>query len=102
MGIKQSIITAACSILVVGATLLPSVANAGGYKISMTRDGSDAISRDGILSRAPRLFETKYKKKISRIIHLREKKSPSAPDCHILRALLVDGEYADIHVACGS
>lgn len=99
MDIKRSILTALCSFLMIGTSLLavPSIANASDtkYKISMKRaNPSEPISRDGILS----AVKAKYK---GRILSVQEKPSSSAPDCHIVRMLSLDGEYMTIKVACG-
>lgn len=65
------------------------------YKISLKRQTpNNPISRDKILS----AVNDKYH---GRILSIQEKQTPSAPDCHIVRMLGLDGEYMTLHVACG-
>ena len=64
------------------------------YKISLKRQNpNNPISRDGILS----AVNDKYH---GRILSVQQKQTPSAPDCHIIRMLGLDGERMVIHVAC--
>lgn len=100
MDFKRSIFAVLCGAIITGTSLfsLPSVAGAADakYKISMKRaNPAEPISRDGILS----AVKSKYK---GRILSVQEKPSASAPDCHIVRMLSIDGEYMTIQVACGN
>lgn len=100
MDFKRSIPAALCGALITGICFssLPSVASAADtkYKISMKRaNPAEPISRDGILS----AVKSRYK---GRILSVQEKPSASAPDCHIVRMLSIDGEYMTIQVACSN
>ncbi len=96
MSVKQPFFLLLCRIGLISGSLLLSVADAADttYKIPLKRlNPSEPISRDGILS----AVKSKY---TGRILSVQEKPSTSAPDCHIVRMLSLNGEYMIIKVAC--
>ena len=93
MNIRQVSIKRAAQLLITGAFLITSAANAG----EVNMDGPDT----------PHMSTTQVKSAVKdknkgKVIFIERKETPNHPNCHTIKMVTTSGEFRYIRYACGS